>query len=385
MIRPILACLALLGSLSPAGAQLYDVNGDPIGPFPHIVVDTPGSVLQSITTSNRVVGTAPDGDTIWTCPSTSPIQVFQYDAMGNLLNSVQTSVTSGYGMGFDSSRSEFVIAGPSTSQVVRVDLTGSITATFPSPTTRPIGAAYDSNRDAYWVPDWSANVLHLMDALTGATIQASFSLTPSGCTRAADIGYDPVNDLLAIVGRDGNQIYLFRAGNPPTFLQTIAFGFNPPGNPRGAAISTRGHTFWSTAFSANLLLEYDLGLPRVQAPTNVRVGTMAPLNFIATNAPGKNYQAAASFTEGVVGIPFGTRYFPLAVDNLFGLSVTVPQIFGNMRGVLNAQGLAAGQVAVPNIGALAGQKFSVAFVTADVSAPQGILDISGPLQMTIQP
>ena len=67
----------------------------------------------------------------------------------------------------------------------------------------------------------------------------------------------------------------------------------------------------------------------------------------------------------------------------FFLSLAVPSVFNNFNGILDTTGTAVGSVNVPSAPVLAGIFFSVAFVTANPSAPKGIQDISGPWKITI--
>lgn len=365
-----------------ASTQEFDVNGDPIGQIPNISVDGPaGTSLSTITTPVRVVGTAPVNDNIAGIYTSSPSVIYEYTPSGTLVTSIQHSYTSPYGLGFDRKRNQYALVSASSDDIARVDLAGNVTTVFPAPTSAPIGIAYDSIRDAYWVPDWSANVLHLMDATTGLTIQPSFSLAASGCTRSADAGYSWINDMIAIVGRDQNQMFLYRAGNPPTFV--TAFSFSTSISARGSAIPYRTQTTWSSHFSGTRMEEYDMGLPRVVAASTVKVGTPLAVQWVAGASPNMPYQAAAAFVEGT--IPIGTRFIPLAPDALFFLSLTQPALFQGMAGTLDGSGNANGQVNVPAIPAIAGVPFSLAFVTIDGSAPQGIGAISGPTRTQIVP
>ncbi len=382
-MKKVLASVAAVAALSGSAlAQQFDVNGDPVGSFPVISVDGPaGTSLTSIATPVRVVGTAPVNGNVAGLYTSSPSVIYEYTPSGTLVSSLQHNYASPYGMGYDSRRNEYVLCSASSGDVARVDLTGNVTTVFPAPSTRPIGVAYDPNRDAYWVPDWSANLLHLMDASTGNTLQPSFSLSASGCTRSADVGYSWINDILAIVGRDKNQMFLYRAGNPPTFVG--AFSFSTTISARGSAIPYRAQTTWSSHYSGSRLEDFDMGLPRVVAASTVQVGTALPIQWVAGSSANLPYQAAASFLEG--GIPVGTRYVPLSLDSLFTLSLAAPSVFQGMSGVLDGSGNATGQVNVPAIPVLAGIPFSLAFVTIDGSAPQGIRAISGPAKTQITP
>ena len=94
-------------------------------------------------------------------------------------------------------------------------------------------------------------------------------------------------------------------------------------------------------------------------------------------------KAAASFAEGLIGIRVGKRFYPMALDDLFFLSLQVPALFSQFNGLTDSKGTMVGSVNIPAIQALAGYPFSIAFVTASPKAPQGIQDISGPWKVTL--
>ncbi|MBN2492252.1 MAG: hypothetical protein JXQ29_15505 [Planctomycetes bacterium] len=342
----------------------------------------PGTFLQQFLLSAQVVGLTSVGESLWGVSGTN---LYEFDVKtGAVLQTLVHAAAGPYGLSYDQRRREFVMTQASPGTVSRVDMTGKVTTIFPCATTRPIGVAYDLTRDAYWVADWSANVLHLMNAQDGSALQTPFSLSASGCTRSADVGYSPYNDLLAIIGRDKNQAFLYQAGNPPVFVQAVTFGTSISGGARGAHIHPRTQTLWTDSYSTPYaLFEFELGLPRVIAADSVPVGKALQIQWVAGNSAGLVYQGAASFTEYVRAIQFGNRYVPLAPDSLLFLSLGLPSVFVNFGGVLDSAGTAAGAVAIPNIPALRGIPFSLGLVTVSPSAPMGIKDISGPWKVAI--
>jgi len=390
-VKPGLLLLITTCLCTVLPGQVPDVNGDFPAPFPTSgpgMDAPPGTLLKGYPQSIQVIGTTFVGDYPWGVTLSSASVLYEFDLKdGSILQSISHGFASPYGLGYDLRRQEFVMTSASSGLVARVDVAGKVTTAFPCPTTRPIGVAYDQNRDAYWVADWNANVLHVMDATTGSTIQPSFDLRPSGCTKSADVGYDPVNDLLCIIGRNSNQAFLYDVGSAITFRGAVSWtGFSMPGGARGAAFHPRLHTLVTDCYSSPYSLYHvDIGLPRVDAAATVGVGKGLPVTWTAGSSPGLFYQGGASFTEGVIGMPFGTRYFPLLLDDLFYLSLQVPSIFNNFKGYLDSTGTAAGSVNVPNMAPLNGVIFSLAFVTTASTAPQGIQDISGPWKVTITP
>ena len=127
----------------------------------------------------------------------------------------------------------------------------------------------------------------------------------------------------------------------------------------------------------------DAGFPRVDAGNKVQFGQALQINWKAGSSPSKFYKAAAAMTERTAGLRFLNRYFPLALDPLFFASLQLPSVFRNFEGILDTNGTAAGAVIVPNVPALAGFSFSIAWVTVDAGAPQGIQAISGPWKVDI--
>ena len=348
------------------------------------VAAQPGAVLGKFPAPDDVYGLAVVGNSVWgaTFLDTPPL-LYEFDIKtGKVLSTIQHAYTYPFGLGYDSARNEFVMTSASHGTVVRVNSSGTITTIFKVPTSATTGVAYDANRDAYWAADWSANLLYLMDAANGSTLQPAFDLKSSGCTRASDVGFSAINDLIVIIGRDNETAYLYRAGNPPVFRQAV--NLKPlaiSGGAKGAAIDPRTQTLYTDGTSTPYeILRIDIGLPRVDAADTVRVGQALTISWTATDSPSFYYQAGAAFGEGK-GIRFGKRYFPLVLDTLFSLSINTPSIFNRFGGLLDTGGTAIGSVNVPPIPALAGVKFSLAFVTASA---QGIKDISGAWRVEIQ-
>lgn len=347
-----------------------------------------GSVLNRYTAPNDVYGLTVAGSSVWGATFLdSPPVLYEFDIKtGNVLSSFTHAYTFPYGLGWDAQRNQFVLTSASHGTVARVDNTGAVTASFNVPTPRSIGVAHDAARDVYWVADWSADLLYQMDATSGSTLQTPFNLAPSGCTRAADVGFSAENDLIVIIGRDNETAYLYDAGNPPIFRRSVDLNpLNIRSGAKGCAIAPRRQTLYTDQTSTPLeLLEIDLGLPRVEAADTVPVGRTLAITWTAGADAGLVYQAAASFTEGA-GVRLGSRYVPLAVDPLFFLSLTTPALFGNFQGQLDGNGTATGFVQVPSIPMLSGQVFYLAFVTVDGNAPQGVKNVSGAWKVDITP
>ena len=108
----------------------------------------------------------------------------------------------------------------------------------------------------------------------------------------------------------------------------------------------------------------------------------AEYKMVIRGAPGDGYQAAASLgTSGVV-LPNG-YVLPLAADSLLFASASnvLPGLFKNFRGFLDINGDATISVAIPNLPALSGLTFYVAFVSFKGST---FLTVSNDHQVVIQ-
>jgi hypothetical protein len=101
------------------------------------------------------------------------------------------------GLAWDRRRDLFVLADAKLDMLEVIDLHGNVLREFPTPGTGPIGVAYDSTRDVYWITDFETHSLDALDATTGTSI-ASFHLTRA--VRIAGAAYDAVHD--AIVYED---------------------------------------------------------------------------------------------------------------------------------------------------------------------------------------
>jgi len=120
-----------------------------------------------------------------------------------------------------------------------------------------------------------------------------------------------------------------------------------------------------------------------------RPGTSRNLYLCSPQDPGRIYALAASFTAGT-GIPTCGGVFPLDNDPLLALS-TAPGngVFFNTVGTLNPLGVAFPGtttdplIALPNVPALSGHSFSLAFAVIDPLQSCAIVRISLPATITI--
>lgn len=132
----------------------------------------------------------------------------------------------------------------------------------------------------------------------------------------------------------------------------------------------------------------DIGADEV-AVSIVGSGSGSPgtaINFIlfSPSDAGLPYQVGSSFGNGP--IPIDTRKLELSGDNLLVLSTsgTLPMVFQNYAGLLDAGGNGAAVLNIPNIPQLKGLRIYTAFLTLKGSAPSGIANISASFLFTVQ-
>ena len=123
------------------------------------------------------------------------------------------------------------------------------------------------------------------------------------------------------------------------------------------------------AYEHNLLLNYTEKIWGLSAP---KPGNRFDMSIRIAAYPGRSYVAAIALTCRP-GIPIDSRNIPLNPDNLFAASFTVPQVFVNFSGILNASG--AGVASEPN---------GAAAIVLDAAAPSGVGAISRQYGVTIQ-
>jgi len=110
-----------------------------------------------------------------------------------------------------------------------------------------------------------------------------------------------------------------------------------------------------------------------------RIGTTLFLDLSSTGDENALYLAGAALSTQPSQQILG-RVFPLAPDPLFLASISVPEVFKNTVGTLNAGAMATASVAIPSEPAIAGVTVYFAFLTADttprvrsVSAPTKVI------------
>jgi hypothetical protein len=123
-----------------------------------------------------------------------------------------------------------------------------------------------------------------------------------------------------------------------------------------------------------------------KADTSITGGSPTPggtvnLLFDASSDPGLGYFGASSLGAGPT--PLGCWNLALSIDGLFLLSSSgsLPTIFVNFQGVLNAAGQANPSINLPPIPSLTGLVIVTAFVTVDGA---GLKTVAAPVRFVIQ-
>jgi hypothetical protein len=373
------AAVAVLGLPTPA--QVHDVAGNLLVP-PVGNDDPPGTKLKEILPAQNLRGVAMVGDRLYGVYSPN---IYEVDPNSGVIKTTipmtGTSGTYPFGLAVDLRRNLFVVAETSKMGIMLYDMMGTLQTFYSTSPDRNVGAAYDTYRDGYWIDSWNSNTLKLYDAKTFAVLR-TISLSAVSCTRSAGAAYSPENDVVYTSSRDTKRGYAFAAATG-TLIRSWPLVYTGTNNGQGAAWWDRWQCPAVMDYETKNLTWTDGGFPRVQANAKVKYGNNLSITWTAGSSPGKVYIAGASFTERVAGIPFGNRYFPMAADPLFFLSQVAPGVFASFQGVLDTNGVASGGVNVPGVPALAGLKFSIAWVTVDGAAPLGIEAISGPWQVEI--
>jgi len=153
------------------------------------------------------------------------------------------------------------------------------------------------------------------------------------------------------------------------------FRFNGPGvsgNSRGLGYGDDGNLYVGN--QGDNRIHVMAPVPTPAGPFTV--GQSTRIRIAAPIAKLSPYVLAASWSD-VFGIRLADgRRIPLDVDSLMLLSLTVPAIFQDFMGRLNASGVADATLNVPPAPALRGVKFRIGFITVDPLAPTGIRVIS---------
>jgi len=383
----IIPMLFLLAALALPAATQWNDDGSLPSSLPPVSMDgPPGTKLKEFSFSTpRVHGLTMIKDSLYGIyrSNMTKQEIYEFDTTTGAKKATITlagypSNAWLYGLGWDSFRQLFVMGDTTLMGLALADMNGKITTFVSTPGDRNVGAAYDPYRDGYWVCAWNTNSLKLYDAKSLPAVLMTINLAASGCTSCAGVAFSPVNDLVYTNSRSTQKGYVFDPGTGKLLLSYsgLSGGYGSAWWDRWQCPVVAEETLWKITYR-------DAGYPRVDAQNTVQFGKTLQISWKAGSSGGKIYKAAAAFTERVAGIRFLNRYLPIATDDLFFLSLVMPSIFSGFEGSLDANGTATGSVIVPNIPALAGYGFSIAWVVVDPGALFGIEAFSGPWQVSI--
>ncbi len=239
---------------------------------------------------------------------------------------------------------------------------------------------------------------------TEGALPVKISNVQIGSNPGAIPSFEPGNGFAVFAAASGRSVHVVDAhSTPPAALGSVG---SVGSDLRGVTATTDGLSAWAAARSSNLLVEVDLRNPAAPVLTNrsltvargpnsvvafgevhahgiPAVGSTYPVFISSPKDAGKAYILAASFSTRP-GIPIGSRTVPLHLDDLFAISQTIPGIFQNFRGFLNASGQAVALLKIPPSPALSGFGFYLAAVVVDSAAPQGIGTISNAEHVVLQ-
>lgn len=172
---------------------------------------------------------------------------------GDFLNTIPVPATNYFGLGYDSLRDRYIATRGVPQEIAILDANGGLISIFPSPLLgrSPVGAAYDSTRDVYWITTYPGNFITSIDPTTGTAIQ-TFQLN---VLRVSDCGYDPVHDVVVFGARDFRQIYFMDPEDGTTIKRHYAATFPVlPNSPPGLTFSSSGDLWESGGETDRLTL-----------------------------------------------------------------------------------------------------------------------------------
>jgi len=116
---------------------------------------------------------------------------------------------------------------------------------------------------------------------------------------------------------------------------------------------------------------------------NPKPGSTVTFDLFGVADAGLPYQAGTSLGAGP--IPIDTRKLGLSPDSVLVASVsgTLPMVFADYAGILDAQGKGKAKLNLPNLSALVGVRLYNAFLTLKQGEPSGVKSISNTYTFTI--
>jgi len=296
-----LLCPAALLCAVPAFGQ-FDANGNPPWSATGVLPGAPGSVLSTINGPySPCSGLGHNGVELLVISAydgLSQIYILD-DTTGATVGTAPVDSPSYFGLGWDASRSLYITtdSGGFVRTFDGVNSTPVGNFTVPG---APVGVAWDSIRDVYWVTDWRGNTVYSIDPASGAVI-TTYSTAAVGCTRPAGVGFDPVHDTIYVGGRDQSAIFGIDAA---TGTLVCSFAAQDGGNnPQGLAGETARASVWHSSWNSNLLFELE-GCWGGAGLTLRKSGTCpGPMTFTAVGATPNGTVAFVWGTSGSFTIP----------------------------------------------------------------------------------
>jgi hypothetical protein len=239
---------------------------------------------------------------------------------------------------------------------------------------------------------------------TEAVIPTKITNLTVGNNAGSIPGFEPGNGFALVAAANSRDIHVLDThATPPVVLGSLG---PIDSDLRGITATTSGLYAWTTSRSSSFVHEIDLRTPSSPVLTNrsfkaatgpgnlvafgevhasgiPSLGTAYPVYVSVPADAGKVYILGAAFSPEP-GFTIGGRTVPLNLDALFAVSQTVPAVFRNFAGTLNASGQAAAIVNIPAAPALKGFSFYVAGVIIDASAPGMIGTITNAEHIVLQ-
>lgn len=346
MHAKLLAGLVLAGLGAGLNAQQYDASGNPPLGTGGGSTRSPGSSLSTITGptfpssdidhngTNLLVNSGYDGVAV--------IYIVN-DSTGATVGTVPINAVDDGACGWDAMRGLYISGNPAAHTIKTFDgVSSTPVSTFVVP-GNPVGVAWDSNRDVYWVVDWVSSSVYSISPVTGA-VATSYSTAALGCTRPAGCGFDPANDTIYVGGRDQNAIFGIRASNGTLVCSFPALdGGN---NPQGVAVETSRRSVWEGSWNSARLYE----LEGCYGPPGLSLGKSGTcpgaMTFTATGATPSGTVAFVWGTSGSFVIPGG---YPCA-GTMLGLTPLLAPPPGYALDAADGSGTAVFSVNVPPVG-----------------------------------
>ncbi len=184
---------------------------------------TTGTVLQTVTVGNNTgLAIDPVANELFLSARTGGIQVRDLTTLA-IQGTIPSpgSATNYEDLAWDGTslyRADFFGA-----QVFRIDRTTGAETLFVSGFSGPVGVAYDSSDNTFWITSFILTQLRHYDA-SGMQLGSSIPLSLSG--RAGGLGYDPTDDTLWL-GSDERVFHITKGGGILGFFDTPEFGAAP--------------------------------------------------------------------------------------------------------------------------------------------------------------